>query len=188
MRHPKLFAGILVLGVLLTGCSRHPKVDFSVPTESTEPVTTTASETQPMTFKPPEEEKGFDSADAAYQAYLKAVEAQDVEAFCGLFNEEEVRSAKNVPSKFLKNWFNVRQEADYKSYLTRTNPENFQKMVAANFNSYQSAMSAFGAPRARRSSLWGSPAARRSRARRSSSCASAASGSPAIPASACRMS
>ncbi|MBR2085630.1 MAG: hypothetical protein IJ906_00575 [Oscillospiraceae bacterium] len=144
MRHPKLFAGILVLGVLLTGCSRHPKVDFSVPTESTEPVTTTASETQPMTFKPPEEEKGFDSADAAYQAYLKAVEAQDVEAFCNLFNEEEVRSAKNVPSKFLKNWFNVRQEADYKSYLTRTNPENFQKMVAANFNSYQSAMSAFG--------------------------------------------
>ena len=144
MRHPKLFAGILVLGVLLTGCSRHPKVDFSVPTESTEPVTTTASETQPMTFKPPVEEKGFDSADAAYQAYLKAVEAQDVEAFCNLFNEEEVRSAKNVPSKFLKNWFNVRQEADYKSYLTRTNPENFQKMVAANFNSYQSAMSAFG--------------------------------------------
>ncbi len=145
MRHPKLIAGILVLGAILTGCSRHPKVDFSVPTESTEPATTAAAtETQPMTFTPPVEVKGFDSADQAYQAYLKAVDTQDVEGFCALFNEEETANAKNVPSKFLKNWFNVRQEADYKSYLTRTNPENFQKMVMANFNSYQSAMSAFG--------------------------------------------
>lgn len=144
MRHPKLFAGILILGVLLSGCSRHPKVDFSVPTESTEPVTTTVTETQPMTFKAPVIEKGFDSADQAYQAYLKAVDTQDVEAFCDLFNAEEIENAHKVPSKFLKNWFNVRQEADYKSYQTRTNPENFQKMVMANFNSYQSAMSAFG--------------------------------------------
>lgn len=144
MRHPKLFAGILILGVLLSGCSRHPKVDFSVPTESTEPVTTTVTETQPMTFKAPEVVKGFDSADQAYQAYLKAVDAQDVESFCALFSDEEIENARKVPAKFLKNWFNVRQEADYKSYLTRTNPENFQKMVMANLNSYQSAMSAFG--------------------------------------------
>lgn len=144
MRYPKLIAGVMVLGVVLSGCSRHPKVDFSVPTEATEPVTTTVTETQPMTFKAPEVVKGFDSADQAYQAYLNAVDTQDVDAFCALFNEEEISMAKNVPSKFLKNWFDVRQEADYKSFQTRTNPENFQKMVVANLNSYQSAMTAFG--------------------------------------------
>ena len=144
MRYPKLIAGVLVLGVVLSGCSRHPKVDFSVPTEATEPVTTTVTETQPMTFKPPVEEKGFDSADQAYQAYLNAVEAQDVEAFCDLFNAEEAANAQNVPSKFLKNWFDVKQEADYKSFLTRTDPEAFRKMVMANLNSYQSSMTAFG--------------------------------------------
>ena len=145
MRNQRLIAGVLVLGVLLCGCSRHPKVDFSVPTEATEPVPTTETETQPMTFKPPEEpDPGFDSADQAYQAYLNAVEAQDVDGFCALFNATEIEYSRSVPSKFLKNYFDVKQEADYKSYQTRTGTDGFHKMVMADLNSYQSAMSAFG--------------------------------------------
>ncbi|MCR5717583.1 MAG: hypothetical protein K6F80_00925 [Oscillospiraceae bacterium] len=144
MRYPELIAGALVLGVLLGGCSRHPKVDFSVPTETAAPVTTSA-ETQPMTFKPTEApDPGFASADAAYQAYLNAVETRDVESFFALFHPSEIEYAKGIPSKFLKNWFDIKLEADYKSFQTRTNPENFQKMVMADFNSYQSAMNAFG--------------------------------------------
>lgn len=144
MKYPKLIAGAVLFSVLLNGCARHPKVDFSVPTESTEPITTTVTETQPMTFKPKEVVLGYDSADQAYQAYLKAVDTQDVDGFCAMFNAEEMENAPKVPSKFLKNWFNIKQEADVNSYMTRTDPENFRKMAMANFNTYQSTMAAFG--------------------------------------------
>ncbi len=144
LRTPKLIAGLLAFGVLLYGCSRHPKVDFSVPTESTEP-TTTVTETQEFTVPTEAPELGFEDADAAYQAYLDAYEAQDVDAFFALFCPAEIEAAGKVPSKFLKNNFGMKQETDYQNYLSRTDTEVFRKIVAANFNTCQSAKTAFGA-------------------------------------------
>ena len=139
MRTPKLIAGILVLGVMLTGCSRHPKADFSVPTETT--VTeTTVTETQGFTAPTQPEEPGFDDADAAYQAYLDAFQAMDVDTYCALFNPAEVEAAGNVPSKFLKNRFDLKMDADYQSFLSRTDPDMFRKIAAADFNTCQNAM------------------------------------------------
>lgn len=103
MKNLKLIAGFLAIGIIMTGCSRHPKVDFSVPTEETESADTTAATEAVTTLVPPEpEEPGFAKADDAYQAYLDASEAQDVDAFCALFNADEIVNAKELPSKFLK--------------------------------------------------------------------------------------
>ncbi|MBQ4464382.1 MAG: hypothetical protein II916_00250 [Oscillospiraceae bacterium] len=144
MKNPKMIAGLLALGVLLCGCSRHPKADFSVPTESTEP-TTTVAETQAFTVPTEAPEPGFSDADTAYQAYLDAYEARDVDAFCALFSEAEIEASGKVPSKFLKNNFGLKQDTDYQNYLSRTDFEVFRNIVAANFNTCQSQQSAFGA-------------------------------------------
>lgn len=145
MKNLKLIAGFLAIGIIMTGCSRHPKVDFSVPTEETESADTTAATEAVTTLVPPEpEEPGFAKADDAYQAYLDASEAQDVDAFCALFNADEIVNAKELPSKFLKNRFKLRLDSDYTNFAARTSPDAFRKMVMANFNSYTSAMEAFG--------------------------------------------
>lgn len=143
MKHLKLIVGIACAVVLTAGCSRHPKADFSVPTESTETAAATET-TQPFTAPTEPEQPGFDSPDAAYDAYLAACEAQDVDAFCALFSQDEIANAGSVPSKFLRNRFGVKLDADYKSYQIRTGEDAFRRQVMANFNSYQSAMTAFG--------------------------------------------
>ncbi len=144
MKHLKLIAGLTCAVMLTAGCSRHPKADFSVPTEPTETTTAAAETTQIFTAPTTPEEPGFDSADDAYDAYLAATLAQDVDAFCALFSTEEAANAGSVPSKFLRNRFGVKLDADYKSYQSRTTEDTFRKQVMANFNSYQSAMTAFG--------------------------------------------
>ena len=144
MKNLKRIAGFLAICIVITGCSRHPKVDFSVPTESTEAAVTTVTEATTTLVPPEPEEPGFDSADDAYKAYLDACEVQDVDAFCALFSAEEIANAKDLPSKFLKNRFDLRLESDYTNFAARTDPEAFRKMVIANFNSYTSAKEAFG--------------------------------------------
>ena len=145
MKNLKLIAGFLAIGIILTGCSRHPKVDFSVPTESNDTSeTTTMTEAVTTTVSEEEAQPGFAKADDAYQAYLDASEAQDVDAFCALFNADEIVNAKDLPSKFLKNRFQLRLDSDYTNFAARTNPDAFRKMVMANFNSFTSAMEAFG--------------------------------------------
>lgn len=147
MKYLKLIFALAALtfaAMAVTGCSRHPKVDFSVPTEATEPTTETTVPEPTTEAAATETEPGFQTADEAYDAYLAAVEAQDVEAFCALFHAGESENAKSVPSKFLKNNFGIKLEADVQTFQMRTEAENFRKLVAANFNSYQSAMTAFG--------------------------------------------
>lgn len=141
MKHLKLIAAFLAMIVTAAGCSRHPKVDFSVPTEpTTSPVTETT--TVPMTEAPAE--PGFSTADEAYDAYLEACREQDVDKFCSLFHSGEAENARSVPSKFLRNYFDVKLDEDYQSYQNRTDPEAFRKLAAANFKSWQSTMDAFG--------------------------------------------
>lgn len=141
MKHLKLIAGLLAVTMMAAGCSRHPKVDFSVPTETTAPPvteTTAVTETEAAT------EPGFSSAEEAYDAYIDACSLQDVDKFCALFHAGEIENARNVPSKFLRNYFSIKLDKDYQSYQNRTDPEAFRKLTAANFGSWQSAMNAFG--------------------------------------------